>query len=29
MNLDWDEIEIWIDQAMWTAAHMRGEQVER
>jgi len=29
MDLSWDEIELWLDQAMWTAAHRRGEQVER
>lgn len=29
MGLDWDEVELWLDQAMWTDAHKRGEQVDR
>lgn len=29
MRLSWPQIEKWMDQAEWTAARRRGEQVER
>jgi hypothetical protein len=29
MDLEWDEIELWLDQAEWTARAAAGEKVDR
>jgi hypothetical protein len=29
MDLEWDEVEQWLDQAEWTARAAAGEKVDR
>jgi hypothetical protein len=29
MDLEWDEVEEWLDQAEWTAKAASGEKVDR
>lgn len=29
MSLEWDEVEVWLDQAEWTAKAANGEKVDR
>lgn len=29
MDLEWDDVELWLDQAEWTAKAEAGERVER
>jgi hypothetical protein len=29
MELEWEDIELWLDQAQWTAKAERGETVDR